>query len=422
MTRYERLEKGMILHAPFVVLGATAVAWLALATEVVIGKGAFTGFANLAKLTFRPDSRLERIEEEAFCETGLKSIVIPSSVVVLGKCSFAQCKSLESVSFESGSRLERIEDGAFRFSPPKGPTGGALKEIVIPASVAFLGEAVFARMKSLESVTFEAGSRLERIGGHAFLWTGLKRFVIPSSVVFLGNYAFNCTAIASIAFEAGCRLERMEVGLFAWAHVATLAIPACVVALEKESFKCCPLLSVEFEDGSRLERIGESAFSQDGRKDPAKLKSIVIPAGVVDLGKASFYKCTSLENVTFETGSRLEVIGDSAFAETSLKKIVIPASVVSLGKESFAKCRWLSVKFEKDSALSRIGESAFGIATWVVDEKGKFSKYFWEAITAAGLRETAISRKNAKSSGKTYTANAHEFERGPPLQGECGVA
>jgi hypothetical protein len=40
-------------------------------------------------------------------------LFVPSSVVVLGKESFHECESLESVTFESGSRLERMEKSAF---------------------------------------------------------------------------------------------------------------------------------------------------------------------------------------------------------------------------------------------------------------------------------------------------------------------
>jgi hypothetical protein len=60
-------------------------------------------------VTFESGSRLERIEGDAFSGSGLKSIVIPSSVVTLDKSSFSDCESLESVTFESGSRLKRIE-------------------------------------------------------------------------------------------------------------------------------------------------------------------------------------------------------------------------------------------------------------------------------------------------------------------------
>jgi hypothetical protein len=106
-------------------------------------------------VTFESGSRLERIEESAFQWSGLKSILIPSSVVVLGKSSFSWCKSLESVTFESGSRLELIEESAFQWS--------GLKSILIPSSVVVLGKLSFYGCGSLESVTFESGSRLERI-------------------------------------------------------------------------------------------------------------------------------------------------------------------------------------------------------------------------------------------------------------------
>jgi hypothetical protein len=105
--------------------------------------------------------------------------LIPSSVVVLGKESFNECKSLESVPFESGSRLERIEEYAFSWS--------GLKSILIPSSVVVFGKCTFYECKSLESLTFESGSRLERIEESAFSGCGLKSILIPSSVVVLGN-------------------------------------------------------------------------------------------------------------------------------------------------------------------------------------------------------------------------------------------
>jgi hypothetical protein len=103
---------------------------------------------------------MERIEGFAFYASELKSILIPSSVVVFGKWSFSWCKSLESVTFENGSRLERIEESAFY--------GSELKSIEIPSAVVVLGKASFYGCKSLESVTFESGSRLERISESIF--------------------------------------------------------------------------------------------------------------------------------------------------------------------------------------------------------------------------------------------------------------
>ncbi len=49
--------------------------------------------------------------------------------------------------------------------------------------------------------------------------------------------------------------------------------------------------------------------------------------------------CMSLEKITFEKGSKLEIIGDAAFSDCyALEKIEIPVSVTSIGASSFSGC------------------------------------------------------------------------------------
>jgi hypothetical protein len=362
-------------------------------------------------VTFESGSRLERIEESAFHGSGLKSIVIPSSVVVLGRSSFYLCKSLESVTFESGSRLERIEESAFHGSGLQSivipgrvtfvdgsafidlsliaasPDDmqfrlcecllesfdgsviyryfGSCHSIVIPSSVIVLGKGSFARCESLEWVTFESGSRLERIEENAFYGSGLKSIEIPGSVTFLSGSAFVviflnsiCVCQDNMQFRVReCFLEAFDGSViyrcFGYCH--SIVIPSSVVVLGKSSFcECESLESVTFESDSRLERIGNSAFRCSG------LKSILIPSSVVVLGKGSFCECKSLETVKFVSGSRLERIEECAFRLCELKSIEIPSSVVVFGKEWCCSCWSLeSVTFESGSRMDRIDESAF---------------------------------------------------------------
>jgi hypothetical protein len=105
--------------------------------------------------------------------------MIPASVVVVGKKSFRKCASLQCVMFDSGSRLERIEESAFRDS--------GLKSIAIPSCVRVLCKWSFCSCASLESVTFENGSRLERIEDFACDKSGVKSIAIPSPTVVLGR-------------------------------------------------------------------------------------------------------------------------------------------------------------------------------------------------------------------------------------------
>jgi hypothetical protein len=143
-----------------------------------------------------------------------RSIVIPWWVVVLGNGCFYECKLAESVVFESGSQLERIGETAFCRS--------GLKSIVIPSSTIVLGNSSFADCESLASVIFERGSRLERIDERAFFHSGLKSIVIPSSTIVLGNWSFAiCESLKSVIFESGCQLEEIDVLVFAASPISS---------------------------------------------------------------------------------------------------------------------------------------------------------------------------------------------------------
>ena len=53
------------------------------------------------------------IWNQAFQNSGLQKVVIPSTLLDLGKSAFAVCCSLARVDFREGSRLETIGDNCF---------------------------------------------------------------------------------------------------------------------------------------------------------------------------------------------------------------------------------------------------------------------------------------------------------------------
>jgi hypothetical protein len=87
---------------------------------------------------------LERIEEYAFSQSGLKSIVIPPCVSFISGSAFVTC-SLSSVSVSRENRHFRIRDSfledisgsrIYRYF-------GCCRSIVIPSSVVVLGKESF---------------------------------------------------------------------------------------------------------------------------------------------------------------------------------------------------------------------------------------------------------------------------------------
>jgi hypothetical protein len=147
----------------------------------ILGSRCFSNCKSLSSITFESNSRLTRIESEAFSESSLRSILIPNSVEILGSKCFYNIRSLLSIIFESNSRLTRIESEAFSSS--------LLQSILIPKNVEILGSKCFFNCESLLSITFESNSHLTRIESGAFLFSSFQSILIPSTILFIASDA-----------------------------------------------------------------------------------------------------------------------------------------------------------------------------------------------------------------------------------------
>mgnify|MGYP001637795306 CR=1 FL=1 len=111
---------------------------------------------------------LTTIGEQMFYQSKLKAIVIPASVETIEKSAFRGCSKLATVTFEKGSQLKTIGGGFYSSSYYGAFSGCPITSIEIPASVETIEEAAFKGCSKLATVTFEKGSQLKTIGGHAF--------------------------------------------------------------------------------------------------------------------------------------------------------------------------------------------------------------------------------------------------------------
>jgi hypothetical protein len=77
----------------------------------------FYNCQSLTSVTFKSNSKLQRIEQYAFAKSGLTTIQVPASVEVLCKYCFYNCQSLTSITFESHSKLREVAADCFKWSP-----------------------------------------------------------------------------------------------------------------------------------------------------------------------------------------------------------------------------------------------------------------------------------------------------------------
>jgi hypothetical protein len=157
------------VHEMFIedIAGGSVIRYFGRSSAIVIEsrieilcESCFSNCRSLTSVTFESNSKLQRIEEYAFADSGLTTIQVPASVEVLCKKCFNCCISLTSVTFESNSKLQRIEESAF--------TRSGLTTTQVPASVEMLCKSCFSYCRSLTSVTFEANSKLREVAADCF--------------------------------------------------------------------------------------------------------------------------------------------------------------------------------------------------------------------------------------------------------------
>ena len=197
-----------------------------------IGNGAFESCTKLTTVTFGKESKLRTIagsygNSSSYCYgtfmscQNLSAIEIPASVETIEAAAFGYSKSLATVTFEKKSRLRTIGGGYV--SASKSHYGAfsnctVLTDIEIPASVETIETAAFMGCSSLQTVTFEKGSRLRTIAGQ-----GLSTGTI--SVTHGAFYKLEklmtvdmseCTQVESIencAFHGDSELQLFKIGM-----------------------------------------------------------------------------------------------------------------------------------------------------------------------------------------------------------------
>ena len=236
------------------------------------------------------------------------------------------------------STLETIE--SYAFSDYAG-----LTRITIPKAVKSIGNYAFSSCKNLQEVVFENNTQLEEIGEGVFSGcSSLQSFTYPIPVTTVKNNMFyKCTSLTNINYTDPNVLEKIGNSAFD---------------------RCNSFISLNTNQYPNLKEIGEGAFEHSG------LTEVILSNPLGKIGKYVFYGCEKIRNMVLPTN--LEVIPDG-FADLHLEngvcedieELFIPKSVKTIGKYAFAG--WEKVKkltFEEGSNLESIGESAFHGLGW----------------------------------------------------------
>ena len=312
----------------------------------VINDGMLTGYNGKRSVLDIPEG-VTQIADNCFKNrTSITSVNMPESLISIGQSAFEGCSNLRSVNFNDA--LESIGAYAFRYC-------SRLVSAVFGSKLETIGLQCFYNCYSLCSVLLP--EIIESIDYSTFEGcTSLENIIIPDSVTRIVSSAFSgCTSLASVTLSKS--LESMGSRTFAYCTALTsIEIPKSLNdvtffgSTNGAFFKCSNLNNVTFEDGTT--EISNFLFAEcDG------LTEITIPDTVTIIESRAFSECENLQKVIIPDS--VTEIGYSAFEGcTSLESIIIPDSVTFIGASSFEDCSALkSVEFKNPN--TKIGERVF---------------------------------------------------------------
>ena len=276
--------------------------------------------------------------------TQIKRLVIGKDITYIGKFNFNTCSKLQSVTFEEGTKLERIGWGAFGYS--------SLPEITIPDTVTQIDGYAFYFCENLTKVTISESSGLTSFGEFVFKAdTKLKTLYIPDGVNSIGLNIFQDAT-------QGVTLSVLE-NSYAQAYAKKYGIAYVTrEAFGKDAQRVMAVSAVNSCGDDLTWTLENSVLTISGKGEmdsyapdaPApwaafagEIERVIIGEDVEKIGAYAFSGLEKLASVSFEEDSRLAVIEEYAFADCKeLRELALPDGLEKLGEAAFANCEKLS--------------------------------------------------------------------------------
>ena len=235
-----------------------------------IADNAFSYMTGL--MSVKLGANIKTIGGEAFVNSGIKEITIPSTVTDVGHQCFKNCRNLYSVKWISDcaipyecfmgcrslkqfdfSKCKGIEGWAFSFS--------GIKEITIPNNVELIKEGTFFHCEMLEKVKWVAGT--STIADSTFCGcTNLKKFNFENIDV-IGQYVFSESGLEEV--DLSSNTKKVYNNAFSDCLNLKKVTWGCPCIIPYETFVSCSNLEdvyITSENAFRYLNFAENAFDE----------------------------------------------------------------------------------------------------------------------------------------------------------------
>ena len=324
----------------------------------------YYAFYKCSSLTsFEIPSSVNVIRDNAFCSSGLRSVIIPNAVTQIEQEAFSDCKALQTITIGSG--VTRIGTWAFKnciglqtvnWNATNCTAIGVLKP--------------FTGCNNVQTISI--GNNVTGLPSLAFAGcSGLTSISIPGNVTSIGFGALSgCSSLESITLPfigGSAGKTASDTDQYPFGYIFGTSSYTGGVATTQEYYGIIPseTTSTTYYIPSSLRSVilsGESAYQENilyGAFYNCSMLTNIDVSEAATIGNYSFYGCTSLQSV--HMGEYVSEIGVGAFQNcVSLNNISWPPrteTLLTIDAYAFSGCNSLQ-NFVFDR-VTYIGEKAF---------------------------------------------------------------
>ena len=213
--------------------------------------GSYSGEINIPSVVSSggEDYLVKYIGSNAFKESAVTKVTIPSSVTDILNSAFEGCASLTEVNLSEG--LEQIGAYAFEHS--------AVTSLTIPGTVTTIGVYAMEGMASLTKLTFAYGTEELALDGNVFNGTNnVTELVIDRYYTFGNGNGISYNTVKKVTF--GEHLTTIPKSVCQGMSLNELNVGANVTAIDRYAFEDCTLPEGYNFPFTQIKEIKEGAF------------------------------------------------------------------------------------------------------------------------------------------------------------------
>ena len=237
----------------------------------IIDTNSFEHCTNLRNVEIPFDSKLRIIEREAFFDSTIESITIPSNLVELKEgwcCDTPKLTkfiisplnthyiNLDNNFIVCKKNIENKEYDFLSFARRN------IEMVKIPSFIKIIEANSFEKCDKLQNIEFSDDSELQIIEKKAFSESSIESIIIPAHLTIIDDNAFNsCKNLYRIAFPTNSELQIIGKESFAFSSIESLSLPSSLNYINESAFGYCDkLIIIEIPDNTNLSEFDYSIF------------------------------------------------------------------------------------------------------------------------------------------------------------------